>query len=78
MSGPWRLVTHIGDTTGPRGGRAWSLTLSCGHSKAVRMPRFRPGRDILDVHHKGTRSRHRKFTAPLRVRCLLCPPKGRR
>ena len=36
----YRLVTHIEDVAGPRGGERWRLTLSCGHVVERAKPKF--------------------------------------
>ena len=39
---PWRNVTFIKESVGPRGGEYWWLTLECGHHKAVAIPVLSP------------------------------------
>lgn len=81
VRGSWREVVRIESArTGPRGGGVWWLTLACGHLKSARQPRFDPARDLAPpvfsqqvFRVDGTRRRRvRKFTAPERVRCLVC------
>lgn len=50
-------VEHIEERVGPHGGKYWRLRLSCGHSVARGVPKFR----------FGTRPR----LAPRRAKCLL-------
>ena len=59
-----REVTHVGYSDGPRGGRAWFLTLSCGHNAARAIPRgqFQYGKSV------GRKS----LEAPFRCKCVLC------
>ena len=67
----WRIVQHISDRVGPKGGEYWALNLVCGHTEF----RSKPGTDMLLpalVSMDGKRSRVRKGTAPYRVRCLAC------
>jgi hypothetical protein len=62
-------VVHIQEVTGARGGKAWLLTLACGHVEARKQPPIHPGQRVLRNHWKAQR-------APDRVRCWLCENKG--
>lgn len=78
-------VAHIEDKVGPHGGAYWLLTLSCGHFKAVRQPRYPAG--MLPVAHRGNVKQERRqqrvarmstFLAPRRVKCLMgCRPEAK-
>lgn len=65
---PWRTVSNIGETTGARGGKAWSLTLECGH---------------IAIRHQAPTTFRRAMAgkptpfAPRRVRCWMCGAKER-
>ena len=69
---PWREITQIEHVVGFRGGEAWYLTLSCGHHKPVRIPRFREHRFLQEA----IGCKKRRIEAPKKCRCVLCgiPP----
>lgn len=63
--GPLREVVHIEDCKpGRNGGRAWILTLSCGHLAVRFQPRFSMGRAMT----RGLRD----AKAPQSCRCHSC------
>jgi len=68
---PLRDVIKIEERSGPRGGGIWFLTLSCGHSSAVRRraPSFENAVGAL-----SGRLGMKDFFAPERSRCWICPP----
>ena len=54
-------VVHIDDIEGPRGGTYWKLELSCGHTKRVYKPKFRPGDIFKPIRF-----------APYKCKCVIC------
>lgn len=73
---PWRTVEHIAEQAGPKGGRAWRLTLDCGHHAFRSIPPIRADQaatilvPIVLMH--GRKPRRILVTAPHRVRCYFC------
>lgn len=62
-----RVVVHISDYRGPRGGEGWLLRLSCWHSEMRRKPRLGPA----GCFGRGSLLRPAP-AAPGCVRCLMC------
>ncbi len=58
-----REVVHIRESTGPRGGKAWELRLSCGHYRYVRRATGKRRPSLF---------RRLQF-APKTAQCLVCP-----
>lgn len=72
---PWRDVENVSMSTGPHGGRAWILTLNCGHVAVRSMPSsrrvvFGSGGPLRKAD--GSRKNRVQLLAPRRVKCMLC------
>lgn len=63
MVKPYREVFHIARKVGPRGGKAWLLTLVCGHTELRPRPRLASA-----AAYTGSR----RLWPARHVKCLMC------